>query len=114
MDLTVWNEKDKLFMKVCGEVDHHAVKDTREQVDGLIIKNRPKTLVMDLSQIDFMDSSGLGFVLGRYRKMTDLKGDVLIVNPARRVEEMLRLAGADKLIRIVRTGNSEKPDLQQK
>lgn len=112
MDLTVWNEKDKLFMKVCGEVDHHAVKDTRAQVDGLIVKNRPKTLVMDLSQIDFMDSSGLGFVLGRYRKMTDLKGDVVVINPARRVEEMLRLAGADKMIKIVRTPDAEKPAFQ--
>lgn len=113
MDLTVWNEKDKLFMKVCGEIDHHAVKDTRMQVDGLIVKNHPKTLVMDLSQIDFIDSSGLGFVLGRYRKMNDLKGEVLVVNPARRVEEMLKLAGADKLIKIVRTTDSDKQAFHQ-
>ncbi|MBR5553991.1 MAG: anti-sigma factor antagonist [Clostridia bacterium] len=103
MDLTVWNEKDKLFLKICGEVDHHAVKDTREKVDSLILKNHPKTLIMDLSQIDFMDSSGLGFVLGRLRKMNDIKGEMLVLDPARRVEDMLKMAGADKLLKIVRT-----------
>ncbi len=108
MDLTVWNEKDKLFMKICGEVDHHAVKDTRCEVDNLILKNRPKTLIMDLSQIDFMDSSGLGFVLGRYRRMNDIKGEMMVVDPTRRVEEMLKLAGADKLLKIVRTKESNQ------
>lgn len=103
MDLTVWNEKDRLYLRISGEVDHHAVKDTRKEVDELILKNRPKTLIMDLSAIDFMDSSGLGFVLGRLRKMNDIKGNMLVLNPAKRAEEMLKLAGADKLIKIVRS-----------
>ena len=100
MDLTVWNEKDKLYLKLSGDVDHHAVKDTRNEVDELILQNRPATLIMDLSAIDFMDSSGLGFVLGR---MNDIKGKMLILDPTKRTEEMLKMAGADKLIKIVRT-----------
>ena len=103
MDLTVWNEKDKLFLRLSGEIDHHAVKDTRKEVDDLIAKNRPKTLIMDLSSIDFMDSSGLGFVLVRLRKMNDIKGNMLILNPAKRAEEMLKMAGADKLVKIMRS-----------
>ena len=58
---------------------------------------------MDLSSIDFMDSSGLGFVLGRLRKMNDIKGNMLILNPAKRAEEMLKMAGADKLVKIMRS-----------
>ncbi len=103
MDLTVWNEKDKLYLKLGGDVDHHAVKDTRTKVDELIILNRPSTLIMDLSSIDFMDSSGLGFVLGRLRKMNDIKGKMLILDPTKRTEEMLKMAGADKLIKIIRS-----------
>lgn len=106
MDLTVWNEKDKLYLKLSGDVDHHAVKDTRKEVDELIVKNRPSTLIMDLSAIDFMDSSGLGFVLGRLRKMNDIKGKMLILDPTKRTEEMLRMAGADKIIKIVRSGEN--------
>ena len=111
MDLTVWNEKDKLSVRVSGEMDHHAVKDTRREVDELIVRNRPETLLLDLSRIDFMDSSGLGFVLGRLRKMNELKGTVTVVNPARRVEEMLRMAGAEKLVKIV---HSDRGDTETK
>lgn len=107
MDLTVWNEKDKLYVRVSGEMDHHAVKDTRREVDELIAKNRPETLFLDLSRIDFMDSSGLGFVLGRLRQMKELKGNVVVLNPARRVEEMLRMAGAEKLVRILHSERDE-------
>lgn len=105
MDFTVWSEKDKLYLKLSGEVDHHAVKGVREQIDELIIKNRPKTLIMELSAIDFMDSSGLGFVLGRFRKIKDIGGTVIILNPTRRSEEMLKMAGADKLLKIVQQEN---------
>lgn len=107
MELTVWNEKDKLYVRVSGEMDHHAVKDTRREVDELIVRNRPETLLLDLSRIDFMDSSGLGFVLGRLRKMNELKGTVTVLNPARRVEEMLRMAGAEKLVRIVHSDRGD-------
>ncbi len=107
MDLTVWNEKDKLYVRVSGEMDHHAVKDTRREVDELIVRNRPETLLLDLSRIDFMDSSGLGFVLGRLRKMNELKGTVTVLNPARRVEEMLRMAGAEKLVKIVHSDRGD-------
>ena len=92
-------------------MDHHAVKDTRREVDELIVRNRPETLLLDLSRIDFMDSSGLGFVLGRLRKMNELKGTVTVVNPARRVEEMLRMAGAEKLVKIV---HSDRGDTETK
>lgn len=101
MDFTVWNEKDKLFVKLTGEIDHHAVTSVRGEIDTLILKKRPSTLVMNLEDIDFMDSSGLGFVLGRMRHMNDIKGELIVVNPAKRVVEMLCLAGADKLVKIV-------------
>lgn len=102
MELTVWNEKDKLYVRVRGEIDHHAVTDMRREVDEQILKNRPKSLILDLSHIDFIDSSGLGFVLGRLRKMNDIKGTLTVLNPARRAEEMLKMAGADKMVSIVR------------
>jgi stage II sporulation protein AA (anti-sigma F factor antagonist) len=100
MDFTVWSENDRLYLKLSGEIDHHAVTRTRREVDMLISKKRPKMLIMDLSEIDFMDSSGLGFVLGRLRKMKDIGGGVLVLDPEPRARDMLMLAGADKLIKI--------------
>ncbi len=101
MDLSLWNEKDKLYVRITGEVDHHAVKDARKDVDDIIVRKRPSMLVMDLAEIDFMDSSGLGFVLGRYRKMCELGGKLVVLNPSKRAEDMLKMAGAEKIVKIV-------------
>lgn len=100
MDFTVWNQNGKLCLRLSGDIDHHAVASVRKEIDALIVKNRPKTLIMDLEKIDFMDSSGLGFVLGRLRKMNDIGGGLLVLNPAPRVNDMLKMAGADKLLKI--------------
>ena len=91
-----------LYVKPTGDIDHHTAKNMREAIDGLIVKNNPKELELDLSAIDFMDSSGLGLVLGRYKKQSDIGGKFKIINPGRRVLQILQLAGVEKIIRIER------------
>ena len=97
------NVKDGvLYVKLLGDVDHHSAKTVRDSVDSLIRKNNPAELELDLSAIEFMDSSGLGLVLGRYKKQTDMGGKMKIVNPTRRVMQILQLAGVEKIIKIER------------
>jgi len=97
-----------LCVKPVGDIDHHTAQSMREAIDGLIIKNNPKELELDLSAIDFMDSSGLGLVLGRYKKQSDIGGKFKIINPGRRVLQILQLAGVEKIIRIERVNKNEK------
>ena len=97
-----------LYVKPAGDIDHHSAKEMRGAIDGLIIKNNPKELELDLSGIDFMDSSGLGLVLGRYKKQTDVGGKFKIINPTKRIMQILQLAGVDKIIRIERVNKNEK------
>jgi len=97
-----------LYVKPTGDIDHHTAKNMREAIDGLIVKNNPKELELDLSAIDFMDSSGLGLVLGRYKKQSDIGGKFKIINPGRRVLQILQLAGVEKIIRIERANKNEK------
>ena len=96
-----------LRVKPTGDIDHHTAKDMREAIDGLIIKNNAKELELDLSAIDFMDSSGLGLVLGRYKKQSDIGGKFKIINPGRRVLQILQLAGVEKIIKIENSKNRE-------
>ena len=96
-----------LTVYLTGEIDHHNAGKMRLEIDEEICRRRPKRVILDLGSIDFMDSSGLGFVLGRLRKMNELKGTVTVVNPARRVEEMLRMAGAEKLVKIVHSDRGD-------
>ena len=91
-----------LYVKLSGDIDHHSAKTVRDSVDNLIRNNNPDELELDLSAIEFMDSSGLGLVLGRYKKQTDMGGTMKILNPTKRVMQILQLAGVDKIIKIER------------
>lgn len=91
-----------LYVKLIGDIDHHTAKSVREAVDELITRNNPAELSLDLSAIDFMDSSGLGLVLGRYKKQSDIGGKMKILNPSKRIMRILQLAGVEKIIKIER------------
>jgi len=91
-----------LYVKLAGDIDHHSAKSVRDSVDDLIRKNNPAELELDLSAVEFMDSSGLGLVLGRYKKQSDMGGKMKIVNPTKRVMQILQLAGVEKIIKIER------------
>ena len=60
-----------------GEIDHHSAKTARTQLDLLIERENPKVLRMELADIGFCDSSGLGFIMGRLKKMNELGGELM-------------------------------------
>ena len=95
-----------LYIKLLGDIDHHSARTVRDSVDNLIRKNNPAELELDLSSVEFMDSSGLGLVLGRYKKQVDTGGKMKILNPTRRVMQILQLAGVEKIIKIERIRSS--------
>jgi len=100
MSLKINYSNKTLFVSLYGDIDHHSAKYLREDIDKEIYKYRPPTVILDLSKVDFMDSSGLGLILGRYTKINMFGGILKIANPTEKVEEMLLLAGTDKLIPI--------------
>ena len=100
MTIKAFESEDGLVVALDGEIDHHAAKEVRESLDRMITQMRPKVLCLELSGINFMDSSGLGLVLGRYRRISESGGRMLLRNPSARTEKLLRMAGVDKLMRI--------------
>ena len=89
-----------LFVRLSGDIDHHSAKYIREDIDKELYKYQPETMIIDLSSVEFMDSSGLGLILGRYTKINMLGGILKVANPSEKIEEILLLAGVDKLIPI--------------
>lgn len=87
-----------LVIAPCGEIDHHETKSLREEIDSEIMKSTPDKIIFDFSRTAFMDSSGLGLILGRYRKAKEIGIEVEIVNPGEKILRILRMAGIDKLI----------------
>ena len=86
---------------ISGDIDHHSAKNLREQIDALIDEHHPTTLILDLSRVDFMDSSGLGLVFGRLRRQNQHGGTAVVRSPSERTGKILELAGASRLIDIV-------------
>ncbi len=88
-----------------GEIDHHSAAAMREAVDTAIRVNAPTLLVLDFSGITFMDSSGIGLVMGRYRMLQRINAELLITNTPPNIHKLLKLAGVDKLAKLDNGGN---------
>jgi len=88
------------IVQITGEIDHHSAPGIREEIDGYLERNRPKKLIMDLGGTSFMDSSGLGLILGRLRKTQEMKMEMVLANPSVSVLRILQLAGVEKLLSI--------------
>lgn len=93
---------DTVFARLDGEIDHHTAKGVREKIDFEIENNSPKILVLDFSDVTFMDSSGIGLIMGRYKQMKNIGGEVKIKNPSPNTLRVLKLAGMDRLAKIER------------
>lgn len=112
MEMTSINKDGKMICSLSGEIDHHSIASVRSSIDKLIDTNRPKVLILDLSKIDFMDSSGLGLVLGRYRKMRESGGEMLLCNTSERTMRILKMAGVDKIVKSLDDVGQAKSDSQ--
>lgn len=75
-----------------GEIDHHAAQALRVEIDAQVESRMPELLTMDFSGVTFMDSSGVGLILGRGRYMASLGGRLIVQNPPGAVRKMLDLA----------------------
>lgn len=88
---------DGMTVYVGGELDHHGAKKLREMTDSLIQQKKPHTLRLDFSGVTFMDSSGIGFIMGRYRMMKLYGGEVRVVAVPEGLRRMMELSGIGTL-----------------
>ncbi len=96
MQLELTRNEGALTVHLIGELDHHAAAPVRQQIDTAVLSCRCDRLTLDLGRLTFMDSSGIGLIMGRYRLMSSLDG-TLVVQNAGKLERMIRLAGLDRL-----------------
>lgn len=91
-------DKDgELIAWLSGELDHHTAQELREKVDTTVERLAPRHLRLDFHDVTFMDSSGVGLVMGRYRLMRLLGGELTVSGAGERIRQMMRMAGLDKL-----------------
>ena len=80
-----------------GEIDHHCAKGIREKIDDTAQRVRPDELILDFKDVTFMDSSGIGLVMGRYSLVQELGGSLRVVSLSSHIKKVMKLAGLDRL-----------------
>ena len=101
MSVEIKTEKDVVTSFLSGEIDHHVALPIREKTDAAIISAHPKRVVLDFSGVTFMDSSGIGVILGRYNRASEKGGRVYITGESEYMRKILDMAGIFKIIQRV-------------
>ena len=97
MPVILSKQENVLTANISGEIDHHNAKKLRESIDKQTEDEMPKKLVLNFKDVTFMDSSGIGLVLGRCKLMQEIGGVVEVVNISSHTKKVMKLAGLDKL-----------------
>ena len=90
---------DKLVIFLMGELDHHSAEEVRVKIDDRIDRDNIKKVIMDFNNVTFMDSSGIGVVIGRYKKIQNRDGKVCVVNVNERIDRVFTLSGLYTIIK---------------
>ena len=98
MEINVNITKNVLIVSPVGELDHHTAKEVKTLIEEVIKNRGVKNLVFDFSRLSFMDSSGIGVIVGRYKLVSSLGGQVAISSPAGSIRKLLHMSGIEKII----------------
>lgn len=90
-----------LMVKLPEEIDHHQANYISRNADQILMQGKVNNVVFDFEDTRFMDSSGIGIIAGRYKKVICFEGKVYAINVNRYIKRILYMSGLDKMIEIV-------------
>lgn len=97
MSVRIISEDNKIIAYLSGDIDHHCAASLRREIDYSLREKRPSELILDFSDVAFMDSSGIGLVMGRYKLMNEIHGKVFVRNPPSHIKKVMKLSGIEKI-----------------
>jgi stage II sporulation protein AA (anti-sigma F factor antagonist) len=95
------SKDDILIIRLVGELDHHTAEQLRSKVEEKMDQHGIKHILLNLKDLTFMDSSGLGVILGRYKRVTQLGGQMIICAISPSIYRLFELSGMFKILKIV-------------
>lgn len=98
IDLEVKNKV--LCIRLVGELDHHTAEQLRKEVSYVIEKTEVRHMILNLADLSFMDSSGLGVILGRYNYINSIEGEMVVCAISPAVKRLFEMSGMFKIIRL--------------
>ncbi len=99
----IYEPKTKLLtLKISEEIDENTTEKLRRKIDNEITRFLPKNVVFDFKDVSFMDSAGIGMLLGRYKIIKMIGGSLQLSNVNRQIEKVFEISGILKIIPIIR------------
>ena len=96
-----YEEKDKLLiLEITEEIDHHTSEKIRRKADYEITRYMPRKVIFDFGNVGFMDSAGIGMILGRYKMMKMLGGNIEMKNVSPMLKKIFEMSGLTKICPI--------------
>ncbi len=93
-------ENHILYLEIAEEIDHHTTEKIRRRMDYEITRFMPRKIVFDFSNVSFMDSAGIGLLIGRYKLVKLLGGTAELINANKSILKVLEMSGILKIIPI--------------
>ncbi len=103
MEIKTKEANGVITVSLAGELDHHGAASVRQEIDALFENARPKKAVLCLKDVYFCDSSGLGLIMGRYKKARTLGAEFAVADPSAATERIMKLAGLGTVIKTERS-----------
>lgn len=106
LSVNFYLKNNTVFIRLIGEMDQDTVGNLRDKLIDLIKKHNIKHVVFNLGKLDFMDSTGIGIIIGRYNQLRSIGGRVVLCNISRNVEKIILLSGLPRIC-IIRNSEEE-------
>lgn len=100
MEIELTGEKRLLTVRIDGELDHHRADELRVSIERELRRTGAINVAFDFSEVTFMDSSGIGVIMGRYKTVRALGGRIVIFGMPKEIERIVRMAGIDNIADI--------------
>ena len=98
MTLQIFVHDEIVVIRLSGELDHYVVEKIRPQISTLIIQGAVQHIIWNFEQVLFMDSAGIGFLLGRAKEMSVLEREMTIINTTRTIAKILTISGLERYL----------------
>ena len=100
MSAKIEYRQNEIRVYLDGEIDHHSASLIRITIDEAIMARRPDRLILDFGKVTFMDSSGIGLVMGRYRMLAKTGAQLYITGASPQIYKVMKLAGIERLAKL--------------
>ena len=103
MELYFRKKNKTIIIQISGEIDHHTASVLRHQTESALLELGGRNIIYDFQEVTFMDSSGIGMLIGRYKQLESIGGRIAVIHINETIEEMFHLSGLKNIIPVFET-----------